>query len=264
MKNEWYFLTSEFWSSPLLIAVFTGTVFSIVLLRYLVLAVAYRSIIGRVFSIKINNETELTRRQWRREILWSTLSSLVFAVLTLGTFVLYRTGYTQIYPNIDDYPLGYFFLSMIVILILYETYYYWLHRWMHRPGIFRVVHKVHHESVHTSVFTSFSFHPVEAGLQFAFLPVAVCVIPLHVYAIGTVLILMTISAIVNHAGVEIFPATIRHHPIGRWLIGATHHDLHHKEFRTNFGLYFTFWDKWMKTESQNYPEALKKNARLKS
>ncbi|MGZ5247104.1 MAG: hypothetical protein ACXWV5_08645, partial [Flavitalea sp.] len=35
-------------------------------------------------------------------------------------------------------------------------------------------------------------------------------------------------------------------------IGATHHSLHHKQFKFNYGLYFTFWDKWKKTESPDF------------
>jgi sterol desaturase/sphingolipid hydroxylase (fatty acid hydroxylase superfamily) len=40
--------------------------------------------------------------------------------------------------------------------------------------------------------------------------------------------------------------------MGKWFIGATHHALHHKQFRYNYGLYFTFWDKTSKTESPLY------------
>jgi Delta7-sterol 5-desaturase len=42
--------------------------------------------------------------------------------------------------------------------------------------------------------------------------------------------------------------------IGRGLIGATHHSLHHKQFKYNYGLYFTFWDKWKRTESPVYEQ----------
>jgi len=28
--------------------------------------------------------------------------------------------------------------------------------------------------------------------------------------------------------------------------------LHHEKFNGNYGLYFTFWDKWMKTEFEEY------------
>lgn len=43
-----------------------------------------------------------------------------------------------------------------------------------------------------------------------------------------------------------------HHPkIYRW-VHKTHHNMHHEKFNGNYGLYFTFWDKWMKTEFMEY------------
>src|SRR5215203_5438728 len=57
---------------------------------------------------------------------------------------------------------------------------------------------------------------------------------------------------VNHLDIEIYPKKFHKHFAGKWLIGATHHSLHHKQFKYNFGLYFTFWDKWKKTESPLY------------
>ena len=69
---------------------------------------------------------------------------------------------------------------------------------------------------------------------------------------------MTLSATINHAGIEIFPASWSKKPILRGLIGATHHDVHHKQARYNFGLYFTFWDKWMGTESPKFKECFRR------
>ena len=197
--------------------------------------------------------------QFRREVKWSLLSSAIFALLFVITFFLYGKGYTKVYTYIHDYGVVYFFMSIVLYLGLYETYYYWLHRWMHKPGVFRLVHKVHHESVHTSAFTSFSFHPLEALLQFIFLPVMIMIIPIHFGALAIILILMTVSSIVNHAGIEIYPGRFYKHPVGKWIIGSTHHDLHHKEFKSNYGLYFTFWDKWMKTESKVYEDRFDEN-----
>lgn len=260
MENGLYFLNSAFWDYPLLVFFFVGTVFLIVLVRYLSLSMIYAFIL-RIAGVKRRKaaKPDQARRQYMREIMWSSVSSLVFTVLGAGCFWLYQHNYTRIYIDLDVYPSWYFILSIIVVLILYETYYYWLHRWMHLPGVYRIVHKVHHDSIDTSVFTSFSFHPIEALLQFLFIPLVIVLLPLHYLALGTVLMLMTISAIVNHAGAEIFPKGFDRHPVGKWLIGSTHHDLHHREFRNNFGLYFTFWDKLMNTESERFHDRFDEN-----
>ena len=65
---------------------------------------------------------------------------------------------------------------------------------------------------------------------------------------------MSVSAVINHAGIEVFPQGFNRHWLGKWLIGATHHDIHHQRFKYNFGLYFTFWDRWMHTESPDYDQ----------
>jgi Delta7-sterol 5-desaturase len=150
------------------------------------------------------------------------------------------------------YPLWWAPLSLAVAMLAHETYYYWLHRWMHQPRIFRIVHKVHHDSNITSPWTAFSFHPLEGVLQAVFLPLLLMVLPMHLYVIILQLTIMTLSSVINHLDIEIYPKRFYKHFLGKWLIGATHHSLHHKQFKYNYGLYFTFWDKWKGTESPWY------------
>ena len=41
-------------------------------------------------------------------------------------------------------------------------------------------------------------------------------------------------------------------PLLRYVTTTTHHDLHHSSGRYNYGLYFTWWDRWMGTEHPEY------------
>jgi Delta7-sterol 5-desaturase len=223
-------------------------IFTIVLLRYLFFSFLYLHFIRKFFD----PAKSVKKQQFIKELKWSATSSLIFALMSTAGYIIYLEGYTKIYTTISDYSISYFIFSIIAIAVLYETYYYWLHRWMHKPLVFKQVHKVHHESKDTSVFTSFSFHPLEAFLQFVFLPVIVMIMPIHYAALAIILMIMTVSAIMNHADVEVFPKHFSNHFIGKWLIGSTHHSLHHKHFDTNYGLYFTCWDKWMKTEHKEF------------
>ena len=147
------------------------------------------------------------------------------------------------------YGWWYLPVSLIIFMLLHETYYYWLHRWMHKPAIFKIVHKIHHDSNITSPFTAFSFHPLEGLLQAIFLPIMLMILPMHYYVIIIQLTIMTISSVINHLDIEIYSKKFNNNFFGRWIIGATHHSLHHKQFKYNYGLYFTFWDKIKKTES---------------
>lgn len=224
--------------------------------RYVATAVVFSYVVGNAFKSQFTaREVQIRPRRdgqdWV-EIGWSFVTSILFALSGSGMLVAWQKGYTLLYTQWDAYPLAWFGISLLLVLFLHETYYYWLHRWMHRPKIYRYVHKVHHDSITTSAWTSFSFHPIESLLQALIIPFLTFIIPLHVVAIGLLLTLMTLTSVINHLNTELYPSGANRHWFGKWWIGATHHSLHHTQFRYNFGLYFTCWDKWMKTESPEF------------
>ena len=231
--------------------------FAVIFVRYVLFSGGYhyllRNRLRERFSHRIFHYEVSELAQVRTEIRRSAVVSLIFAAFGILVLYLWQAGYTQLYLTLEatgDFVwLG---LGPVLFLLAQETYYYWVHRWMHRPGIYERVHRWHHESIETTAWTAFSFHPTEAVLQAVFLPLSVLVIPMHAFAFLTLLAVMTLSATINHAGIEVFPARWADIPLLRGLIGATHHDAHHKQAKYNFGLYFTFWDKWMGTESPNF------------
>lgn len=187
--------------------------------------------------------------QFRTEVTWSMVTSFLFSIAGTATVVLWQKGYTKVYTDVGTYGWWYLPLSFVIVMLLHETYYYWLHRWMHLPSVFRRIHKVHHDSNVPSPFTAFSFHPLEGVLQAIFLPLILMILPMHYYVIIFQLTIMTFSSVINHLDIEIYPNHFNTNLMGKWIIGATHHSLHHKQFKYNYGLYFTFWDKLKKTES---------------
>lgn len=190
--------------------------------------------------------------QLKTEIRWSILTGLIFSVAGAVTLLLWQKGYTRVYTDLNLYGWWFLPVSLLLSLLIHETYYYWVHRWMHRPAVFKIVHKVHHESRITSPWTAFSFHPLEGLLQALIFPAILLVVPLHIYMVFLQLVLMSISSVINHLEIELLPKRFYKSIPGRWLIGATHHSMHHKQFRYNYGLYFTFLDKLHKTESPKY------------
>lgn len=220
----------------------------IIFVRYLVVSGLYHLVffefLKNAFQHRFLHKKPLKKSQLQKEIFWSFMSGLIFAATGLLIYFLYVNGFTAIYTEFSTASFYYFPLSIFIFLALQDAYYYWFHRWMHLPKVYKYLHLIHHKSVHTSVLTSFSFHPLETIFQAAFLPITILVLPLHLYALLFVLLIMTISATINHAGVEIYPSG----RVGKWFIGSTHHDFHHRKFNYNYGLYFTFWDRLMKTE----------------
>jgi len=233
--------------------------FAIIIGRYLLVSGLFYSVFYLWYPNKWKKKKIVTRPykpgQLRNEISWSTLTSMIFALAGVITIWLWQHGHTRVYTDTARYGWWYLPLSLLLSMLGHETYYYWLHRLMHHPSVFRLVHKVHHDSNTTSPFTAFSFHPLEGLLQAIVLPLTLLVLPMHPYVILIQLTLMTFSSVINHLNIEIFPGNFHKHIVGKWIIGATHHSLHHKQFKYNFGLYFTFWDKWRSTESPAYDQS---------
>ncbi len=197
------------------------------------------------------NKKEYKKGQLKKEIKWSMITALLFSIAGTLTVILWQKGYTRVYTKIDLYGWWYLPVSLVIFMLLHETYYYWIHRWMHIPSVYRIVHKVHHNSKIASPFTAFSFHPVEGLLQAIFLPIMLMILPMHYYVIIIQLTIMTFSSVINHLDIEIYPKG-SYNIWSKWVIGATHHSLHHTQFKYNYGLYFTFWDKIKKTESPGF------------
>jgi sterol desaturase/sphingolipid hydroxylase (fatty acid hydroxylase superfamily) len=58
----------------------------------------------------------------------------------------------------------------------------------------------------------------------------------------------------------LMPATAAGRPLIDCLTTTNHHDLHHGQAESNFGLYFTWWDRWMGTENPDYHAAFARAA----
>ena len=243
---------------PVWFLIVTLAIFCVVIGRYLLIAGLFYGIFYIWFPAKWKNRKLSSKNykpgQFKRELSWSSLTAVIFSVTGTFTILLWQNGYTSVYNDLMAFGWWYLPISLLIVMLIHETYYYWIHRLMHHPKIFRIVHKVHHDSNTTSPFTAFSFHPLEGCLQAIILPVLLILIPMHPLVVILQLTIMTFSSVINHLDIEIYPDNFHKHFIGKWLIGATHHSLHHKQFRYNYGLYFTIWDKWKKTESPAYKE----------
>lgn len=224
----------------LIIAIFSRYL----ILSYIIEKLVTRSNLGKVFTFKRKPD------QQKREIILSLYSSIIFGISFYFLYDLWLDGRITLASNSE--PLWFHLICLLCALLFHETYYYWLHRIMHHKSLYPYLHKGHHDSVEVSSWTAFAFDPLETIFQVIPFYIIIFTIPLHLYSVIILLIIMSVSATINHLNYEIYPKFFRRIFPFNQLIGATHHALHHKEFKTNYGLYFTFWDKWMKTESTKY------------
>lgn len=190
-----------------------------------------------------------------KEFAYSMSTVVIFSLVGFGIYTGEHAGLTKIYHNADDYGIAYLIFSLVVAIVFHDFYFYWTHRLMHNKHIFRYVHRVHHESTNPSPWAAYAFHPWEALIQALVMPILVFTLPLHPLVAFLFLAYMIIRNVIGHLGFEILPKGFTKNKWLNWNTAVTHHNMHHEQFHSNYGLYFTWWDKLMKTENARYHEA---------
>ncbi len=243
------------WPIPLTQTVVTYFAFvAIIIFRYFLIVAPIHWALWKRPSEKVRarrlSRREPTRETIRHEIKLSTISAFIYAAPAAIIIEMWKAGGTALYsgPVTTGAGWGYVVFSGLVYLCVQDTYFYWTHRLMHHKSLFAATHAGHHKSVQPTPWASFSFDPIEALISAWLLPVLALFIPLHVGVALALLMIMTINAVFNHAGWEVYPERWVKGWFGKIMITAAHHNLHHTKFTGNYGLYFRFWDQIMGTD----------------
>lgn len=194
------------------------------------------------------------RGQIRRELLQSLVSIAIFACIVPILFALGLKPYMRFYPYISDYGWPYFFVSIGLMMLVQDTYFYWTHRLMHHRSVFRYLHLTHHRSLNPNPWSTYSVNPLEAVVDAGANVIILFTIPAHGLALFIFSWINTTYAIYGHLGYEIFPAGTATHWLGRWINTSVAHNTHHAKARYNYGWYFLFWDRLMGTLEPEYEE----------
>lgn len=237
---------------------YTVVFFGVIVARYFLIAGGaywlFYVFLGKIIPQKSLRRSHPDLQLIKREIKMSVVSAIIFALSAAFVMMEYNWKITHLYTNLDQYGLWYLGVSFVIVLLLQDTYFYFLHRLFHHPLLFKWIHFGHHRSGEPTPWTSFAFDLPEALIQAFFFVGIVLIIPLHFFTLIAVLLTMTVWAVWNHLGFEIFPVSFPNHWLGKWLIGSTHHAIHHRRYTVHYGLYFTFWDKFCGTEDPHYQD----------
>ncbi len=192
----------------------------------------------------------------RSDIILSILSSGIFAVCAAIMTTAYDLGHTRIYLQPQQYGFWYLGFSLVLVLVLQDAYFYFTHRLSHHPRCYKWLHQGHHHSKNPTPWTAFAFDPAEAMIQALYLIGVTMVIPMHLSVLIAVVMVMTMGALVHHFGVRLFSSSAFGKWLGSWMVGCTHHWLHHRKYTVHYGLYFTFWDRVLGTQYEGYEDIL--------
>lgn len=192
----------------------------------------------------------------RREFRQSFETVWVFAVVNLLTLAMIEGGLLHVARGAP--VLAILVPQVIAMVILHDAWFYWMHRTLHLRQLFRLAHAAHHRSRTPTSWAAYSFAPGEAVFESIYVPAMFLgiswIAPIQPWAVFIFLGHQIARNAVGHSGFELaWPGFTRSRWTG-WLTTSVHHDLHHQEGRYNFGLYFTWWDRWMGTEHPRYHE----------
>ena len=217
-------------------------------LTWLVLCVILAPVLR---SRKIRPDTP-PARQLVIELLCSVRSVAVFSTVTLATLGLQAGGLMWGAPFRNDGGPVWIVTGLVLTIVAHDAYFYWSHRLMHHPRLFRAFHRRHHRSHNPTPFTAYSFDIGEAAVMASFSVIWLLLVPVPWIAFGLFMLHQIARNVIGHSGYELFPAGKDGKPLFDWMTTVTHHDLHHAQAGWNYGLYFTWWDRWMGTEHPEY------------
>ncbi len=232
----------------------------IILTRYFLIAgiafLIFYILLKKKIAWKKIQKTFPKGSDYRREISYSLVTTLIFAIVAFSLFHPAIKPYTQLYSDFHAMGWGYFIGSFFLTILFHDAYFYWTHRLMHHPKIFTRVHKVHHLSINPSPWAALAFHPLEAIVEAGVIVLMVFLFPLHAWTVFAFILFMFFYNVYGHLGYELYPAWFMRTTPGKWLNTSLAHNQHHHRFEGNYGLYFLWWDRWMGTLRQDYEPSI--------
>jgi sterol desaturase/sphingolipid hydroxylase (fatty acid hydroxylase superfamily)/uncharacterized protein (DUF2147 family) len=191
-------------------------------------------------------------RQLVIEFLFSLRSIALFSTVGFALFMMEQAGFLPGPDLAASWGWPWFVISLVLMIVVHDAYFYWTHRIIHHPRVFRRMHLRHHRSNNPSPFTAYSFDLSEAVVNVTFVPIWMVLVPTDWPVTGLFMLHQIARNTLQHSGYEIMPALRDGRPLFDWLTSVTHHDLHHAEAGSNYGLWFTWWDRLMGTEHPDY------------
>lgn len=136
-------------------------------------------------------------------------------------------------------------LDIVVILMVYDFFYYLAHRfWFHGEGRMRQVHAVHHQARNPSHIDGFYVHPLETLVGLGLFCITIGVLgallgPFHVLTLVLTYVIYTQLNTINHTRVDLprFPYRTLN-----WIV-AKHHVHHENMHKGNYATITLLYDK---------------------
>lgn len=182
--------------------------------------------------------TPASERHDRR---YSATTVAIMLALGAATTVLVLDGVMPL--SLDCPSIATFVVESALYVLLFDAYFYGLHRVLHTRILFRRIHAVHHRSRAPTLATALALHPVEAVLVLGFMPVAMWFVPVHLASVVAVSVFLGGSILLAHCGWDVFPASWERTSLVGWYVTPRVHDAHHRRRDCNFSATLSLFDR---------------------
>lgn len=188
------------------------------------------------------------RNLFRHERAYTLMTGLIGLMLGAGTTLLVRAGLMGLAAD-ELTPLSWL-REVVIYVVLFDAYFYTIHRLFHTRWMYRHIHSIHHRSTSPTLLTALAFHPIEALMIMGFVPVAMALLPIHFGSLVTVSIFLSGSILIAHCGYQVFPRWFSKVPLLNWYVTPRVHDEHHKRRNCNYAATISIFDRAFRTLRQ--------------
>lgn len=209
------------------------------------------SLLEQLIPFRASHPRRLWR--WMNNIGLSFLSGLFIRLVFSLFFPLMAVGAALIasennwgllsLPFFQALPHG--FVICIAILLL-DLAIYWQHRIVHHVPLLWRLHKVHHIDPDFDASTAVRFHPIEILISMGLKVGIVFLIGAPALSVILFEVILNASAIFNHSNIRLPSSWDR--IIRKIIVTPNMHRIHHstleEETNSNYGFFFSFWDRW--------------------
>lgn len=172
----------------------------------------------------------------------SVLSMPLYSLLPALAEMAAEKGWTAAYPRVENVGLPLYLVYFVLYMTSVEFGVYWVHRLLHEiKWAYKYLHFDHHKynKEHTlSPFAGLAFHPIDGILQAMPYVWTLFYCPMHFLTHEILLFATGVWTVNIHDNIDgkVWP-----------IMGARFHTIHHTTYKTNYGHYFIFMDKWFGT-----------------
>lgn len=182
----------------------------------------------------------------RHELKWSALNIGItsFVLTQFSTLLVNHSLLTT-----DPAPIPWYVVlfEFALYFIVFDLYFYVVHRLIHIEPLYSWIHRTHHISTSPNPLSSSSMNPIEGIAEGLIVPIFLTLFSVHEASAFFIIPFASIMGLYVHCGFEFLPKWWYRNPATSWFITPMFHDQHHQYFTCNYGAYTTIWDRIFNT-----------------